>query len=1102
MLECFKTSCNSGRNTTAVDISTLEQFFLLKFSRFIVFGKRKMEYKIDYFKLIKEKLGMEQVLRHYRHTKDASGKWDCPFHPDVAPNDFSVTNDEIGYCWACKKWGDIYDVIQAKENCSKFEALKKAAEMAGVQIQFDNKSKEELEKLARLKEQQKRRIDVLTAAAEIYHQNLTNEKREKLKQERGWTDETINNFKIGFSVSGIKQRLISRGFSESDILGGLVSEKGYEYYQNRLMFPYIKNGKVVYVIGRETEETPKDDLMKGKYIKLKKDYLPNVIFNIDSLNKTQELFITEGVADCISINQSGFSCISPVTIRFKKEDFPELLKYAKNKDVFIANDNESSDEGMRGAVDTAKYLFENGISNVQIITIPKSENLDKIDMCDYLKDKENKNSTVKELINSHSNHILDFLIDNIKNKTDFNSINEVLDLMALNDSAILDPFLNSLKKKSGITTRSAIKKIRKIKEQLKKQQAEQQQKEVPEVQGDTEITKEYSDEKDVYLGIKKFNNPTKLYTPKDNVVYTHKIYGLKNDASYFDTDYDLYKAFVAVGNDPIFISSSKYDKIEAGETTVYLVPLEEKEVENILMDMAKARFLYEFAAMHLKISTKDTEPSELIEKIVLRHKKHTPPIFFKKTLAIPKEELKNIKDYYELIRKCVASGVEGDPNIDDFYISQIPEPNPERISPFAYMKTANHGLNITNSSVGKTTKGMIVTGEPVVSDFSSANLLGFATAEKKIRGKLDGRTRATILDEMQEIKDEEVLGRLLTYMAQGECQISKGLGVRCRGHSVLVFQGNPKSAGKDIDNRIVELFGFVRQFRDFLTKISTNTRALSKRIGEVNVGLNYKTITGEGVSETEFEKGQQIIRTIAESSKDGFTNLLKNPKVDKWITKSHSKEYCDRIDSIIKECEDYLTKEFLEGQKINYRGVRGGAIRRAWLKVGLSKFFNNRNLSDEDIDEILESAQDFFNTLLAKNLKSCATIVKSISSEEVYGPILEMNLQNLRPIYAKIMFFSLFEHKLNSSTEEKIIHISQLEESFKGIRENLDVGRKYEYFSRIKEPFEQQLGHLRFHLGEFGLDYDKSLNSFIIENTAKFSTILEVYKKWKVKQVQ
>jgi hypothetical protein len=392
--------------------------------------------------------------------------------------------------------------------------------------------------------------------------------------------------------------------------------------------------------------------------------------------------------------------------------------------------------------------------------------------------------------------------------------------------------------------------------------------------------------------------------------------------------------------------------------------------------------------------------------------------------------------------------------------------------------------------------------EPVVSDFSSANLLGFATAEKKVRGKLDGRTRATILDEMQEIKDEEVLGRLLTYMAQGECQISKGVGVKCRGHSTLVFQGNPKSASKEIDNKIVQLFGFVRQFRDFLTKISTNARALSKRIGEVNVGLDYETITGEGVSEQDFEKGQQIIRTIAESSRDGFTDLLKNSKVDKWITKSHSKEYCDKIDSLIKECEDYLTKEFLEGQKINYRGVRGGAIRRAWLKVGLSKFFNNEKLSGEEVDEILESAEDFYNILLAKNFKSYASIIKSLNSEELYGSILETNLQNLRPLYAKIMFFSLFEYRLNSNSEDKIIHINLLEDCFKDLKEKRDFSRKYEYFSRIKEPFIEHRGHLRFHLSEFGLDYDKSLNSFIVENTAKFSKILEVYKKWKIKQVQ
>ena len=1062
-----------------------------------------MENKIDYFKVVKEKLGMEQVLRHYGHTKDSSGKWSCPFHPDIPPNDFNVSgDDEMGYCFSsnCNRWGDCIDVIQAKENCTKFEALKKAAEMAGIEIKLDNKSQEELQKLAIIKDQQKKRIDVLTAAATIFHQNLTQEKRDKIKQERGWIDETIDKFMIGFSVSGIKEKLISMGFKEEDILGGLVSEKGFEYYKNRIMFPYLRHQNAVYIIGRQTEETP-DDLMKGKYIKLKSDYLPNVIFNTDSLNITEELFITEGVADCISIAQAEYSCISPVTVRFKKEDYPQLLKYSKGKDVYIANDNETSDEGMQGAVDTAKYLFENGVTNVQIITIPRPENTDKIDMCDYLKGKEDKHGAVGDLIDNYSQHILDFLISKIKNKTDFTRINDVLNLMASSDTAILDPFFDNLRKESGIASRSAIKRIRRIQEQNRKQEIEQKAS-VQKSEG-VEITKEYSDEAEEYLGIKKFNKPTKLFTPKDNIVYTHKIYGLKNDAAYFNTDYDLYKAFIAAGNDPIFIFSGKYDKVESGEVSLYLIPLNEDEVKKILYNMLEAKYLYEFSVEHLKISIKDLEPNDLIEKILMKHNKGNPPVFFKTTLAISKDELKNVKDPYELIQKCVESGVKGDPNIDDAYIGLIPQVNPERINPFVYMKGANHALLITNSAVGKTTKGMIITGEPVISDFSSANLLGFATAEKKVRGKLDGRTKATILDEMQEIKDEEVLGRLLTYMAQGTCQISKGLGISCQGHSTLCFQGNPKSVSRDVDNRIVQLFGFVRQFRDFLMKISTNARALSKRIGEVNVGLDYKTISGEGVSEAEFEKGQMIIRTLAESSKDGFTDLLKNSKIDKWITKAHSKEYCEKVDSLIKQCEDYLTKEFLEGQKINYRGVRGGAIRRAWLKVGLSKFFNKGTLSDEDIDEVLESAQDFFDMLIAKNLNSYITIVKSIGSEEIYRPILEMNLQNLRPEYAKIMFFSLFEYKAKEAiTDEKIIHINLLEEHYKVLRETRDIGRKYEYFSRVKEPFEEHLGHLGVQMSEFGLDYDKSLSSFIIENTAKFNNILEVYKKWKIKQVQ
>ncbi|MBU0964711.1 hypothetical protein KKC06_06755, partial [Patescibacteria group bacterium] len=163
----------------------------------------------------------------------------------------------------------------------------------------------------------------------------------------------------------------------------------------RIMFPYWKSGKVVYFIGRKTEWTPDKKFDQGKYKKLqvKKDskpYISDIISNKyfygeDSLRGADYCIITEGVTDCIMALQSGIPCISPVTTRFRADDYDKILSLvSKLKQVIICNDNEDNDSGKKGAMDTAEYLEHNGV-NVKLIELPKPDNIDKIDLAEYLK---------------------------------------------------------------------------------------------------------------------------------------------------------------------------------------------------------------------------------------------------------------------------------------------------------------------------------------------------------------------------------------------------------------------------------------------------------------------------------------------------------------------------------------------------------------------------------------------------------------------------------------------------------------------------------------------------------------------------------------------
>jgi DNA primase len=120
------------------------------------------------------------------------------------------------------------------------------------------------------------------------------------------------------------------------------------------------------------------------------EYVSSCVWNSyfygeDSLKGADYCIITEGVADCIVMLKAGFSCISPVTVQFRDKDHQKLVSLTKGlKRVYICNDNESNEVGLKGALRTAEAL-ENENIEARFIILPKTDGIDKIDIADYMK---------------------------------------------------------------------------------------------------------------------------------------------------------------------------------------------------------------------------------------------------------------------------------------------------------------------------------------------------------------------------------------------------------------------------------------------------------------------------------------------------------------------------------------------------------------------------------------------------------------------------------------------------------------------------------------------------------------------------------------------
>jgi DNA primase catalytic core len=299
--------------------------------------------------------------------------------------------------FATSDGGDVFNWIAYSRgldiNRDFPEVLRIAAELAGVELA-------EMPEEERNTAKEKADIQtLLTDAAEIYYNNLKNrpELYEHIFKQWRITQETVDRFKIGYAppcrnLKGLDKIILKKSglvYVNNEMIGG-------EVFQGRLTFPYWKNGKVVYLIGRETEETPEAERERGmKYKKLLvhkegREYVsPSVqnsfFYGEDSLRGSDYCIITEGVTDCIVMLQAGFPCISPVTVQFREKDHPKLISITKRlKRVYICNDNETNQAGLKGALNTAEALEREGIE-ARLIKLPKPDDLDKIDIAEYMK---------------------------------------------------------------------------------------------------------------------------------------------------------------------------------------------------------------------------------------------------------------------------------------------------------------------------------------------------------------------------------------------------------------------------------------------------------------------------------------------------------------------------------------------------------------------------------------------------------------------------------------------------------------------------------------------------------------------------------------------
>lgn len=322
----------------------------------------------DYIAMLKNRVSLEQVVSAVVELRD-SGKsllGKCPFHSERTPSFHVYKGENKFHCFGCQANGDTVDFIEKFYNLPQIDAIKRLKELAGITDEGWQKSARIFKSPVEQKEKTYRTYTM--AEWDKCAQRLQNAEglpgREYLTT-RGIGDEVSKRLKIGFREDGT--RFVGDGSKDTD----------ENRERNAVMrvspwigLPYIEGDKIVSIKWRAIS----GEISKGDRFRYESNMQPCGVFNAETIDPLDELFVTEGELDAITLEQAGLRAVS---VRGASHKLDARTKDAliRAERIYIAGDNEASGIGLKAMERLLKDLGD----KAHMLLWPRADNEEKKD---------------------------------------------------------------------------------------------------------------------------------------------------------------------------------------------------------------------------------------------------------------------------------------------------------------------------------------------------------------------------------------------------------------------------------------------------------------------------------------------------------------------------------------------------------------------------------------------------------------------------------------------------------------------------------------------------------------------------------------------------
>ena len=300
----------------------------------------------------------------------------CPFHQEKTPS-FSVSPDRGTYhCFGCGVGGDAISFVRETEGLDFVGAIEWLADRFNVELEYEDASPEADAQRRR----RERLYALLDQAATFYEKTLWAESGKPVQEylaSRGLSEEVCKEFRLGLSPRGatLSKKAQEKGFSAQELAGaGLVTRRGTDYFQRRLMFPLTDaRGRTV---GFQARKLHEDDPLRGKYVNSPEGELfhkSHVLYGLHlargAITKEERALVVEGNTDVIALRQAGvLPVVASMGTALTERQLQELGRLTQRLFLCFDSDAAGEEATLRGMELAVSKGF-----NVQIVPLPKGK---------------------------------------------------------------------------------------------------------------------------------------------------------------------------------------------------------------------------------------------------------------------------------------------------------------------------------------------------------------------------------------------------------------------------------------------------------------------------------------------------------------------------------------------------------------------------------------------------------------------------------------------------------------------------------------------------------------------------------------------------------